>query len=156
MLKIDKGEFRRSVMQKTSILKPGQFERRWHVVDASGKTLGRLATRIASVLRGKHKPGYVPFMDVGDFVIVVNASKIHVTGKKRENKSYWRYTGYPSGLRLTSYKDAMAKNPAFVITHAVKGMLPHNRLGRKLLKKLKVYAGPEHPHKAQRPQPLEM
>lgn len=143
-------------MQKTTVLKPGQVTRNWYVVDASGKTLGRLAARVASVIRGKNKPGYVPFMDNGDFVIVVNASKIHVTGRKRENKTYWRYTGYPGGLRLTSFKDAMAKDPTFVIKHAVKGMLPHNRLGRKLLKKLKVYAGSEHPHKAQKPEPLDL
>ena len=142
-------------MQKTTMLRSDQVERKWHVVDASGKVLGRLATMIASVLRGKTKPGYAPFMDTGDFVIVVNASKVLVTGRKRENKTYWHYTGYPSGLRLTSFKDAIDRDPTFVIKHAVKGMLPHNRLGRRLLKKLKVYAGPEHPHKAQKPQPLE-
>ena len=142
-------------MQKTTVLKPHQIEKNWHIVDASGKTLGRLATRVATVLRGKNKPGFVPFMDTGDFVIVVNASQIHVTGRKRENKTYWRYTGYPGGLRLTSFKHMMSKDPAFIIKNAVKGMLPHNRLGRRMLKKLKVYAGSEHPHKAQMPQPLE-
>ena len=141
-------------MQKTTILKQGQFERNWFIVDASGKTLGRLASKVASVLRGKGKPGYAPFMDVGDFVIVVNAEKVHVTGNKRENKTYWRYTGYPGGLRLTVFKDAISKDPTFVIQHAVKGMLPHNRLGRRLLKKLKIYAGPEHPHAAQKPQTM--
>jgi large subunit ribosomal protein L13 len=143
-------------MQKTTILKRDQIERNWYVVDASSKTLGRLATRIASVLRGKNKPGFAPHMDVGDFVIVVNASKIHVTGKKRQDKTYWRYTGYPSGLRLTSFKDTLARDPSFVIKNAVKGMLPHNRLGRRLLKKLKVYSGPAHPHEAQKPVPLEL
>jgi len=142
-------------MQRTTVFKPGQVERSWYVVDASGKTLGRLASRVASVLRGKNKPSYIPFMDTGDFVIVVNASKVHVTGKKREMKTYWRYTGYPGGLRLTSFKDAMAKDPTFAIRNAVKGMLPHNRLGRRLLKKLKIYGGPVHPHQAQKPQPLE-
>jgi large subunit ribosomal protein L13 len=148
--------FWRIGMQKTAILKADQIERNWYVVDASSKTLGRLATRIASVLRGKNKPGYAPHMDVGDFVIVVNASKIHVTGRKRQDKTYWRYTGYPSGLRLTTFKDAIARDPSFVIKNAVKGMLPHNRLGRRLLKKLKVYGGPAHPHQAQKPVPLEL
>lgn len=143
-------------MQKTTILKAGEVIRNWYIVDANGKTLGRLATRIATVIRGKNKASFVPFMDNGDFVIVVNASKIHVTGRKRENKTYWRYTGYPGGMRLTKFKDALAKDPTFVIRHAVKGMLPHNRLGRKLIKKLKVYPGPEHPHKAQKPAPLEL
>jgi large subunit ribosomal protein L13 len=143
-------------MQKTTVLKQDQIERNWYVLDASGKTLGRLAARVATVLRGKNKPGYIPFMDTGDFVIVINASKINVTGKKRENKTYWRYTGYPGGLYKTSFKDVMVKDPTFPITSAVKGMLPHNRLGRRLLKKLKVYAGPEHPHKAQKPQVLDL
>lgn len=142
-------------MHRTTVLKKGQYERNWFVIDAKGKTLGRLASKVATVLRGKGKPGYAPFMDIGDFVVVVNAEKIHVTGNKREEKTYWSYSGYPSGLRLTSFKDALAKDPTFVIKHAVKGMLPHNRLGRKLMRKLKVYAGPEHPHKAQKPQVLE-
>jgi len=143
-------------MQKTTILKQGQFERNWFIVDASGKTLGRLASNVATVLRGKGKPGYAPFMDVGDFVIVVNADKVRVTGKKHEDKSYWRHTGYPGGLRLTAFKDAIAKDPTFVIRHAVKGMLPHNRLGRRLLKKLKIYAGPKHPHAAQMPEVMNV
>jgi large subunit ribosomal protein L13 len=143
-------------MQKTTILKQGQFERNWFVIDASGKTLGRLASKVATVLRGKGKPGYAPFMDIGDFVIVVNAEKVHVTGKKQDEKHYWRYTGYPGGLRLTSFKDAIAKDPTFVIKHAVKGMLPHNRMGRRLLKKLKVYPGPKHPHAAQQPEVMDL
>lgn len=143
-------------MQKTTVLKPGEYERKWYVVDADGKTLGRLATRVATVLRGKHKPGYVPYHDLGDFVVVVNASKVHVTGDKREQKTYWRYTGYPSGLRLTKLKDAMAKDPTFAIRHAVKGMLPHNKLGRRQLKKLKIYAEAGHPHAAQQPEVLEI
>ena len=143
-------------MQRTTILKQDQVQRDWYIVDASGKTLGRLATRIATVLRGKNNPGYVPFMDNGDFVVVVNAEKIHVTGNKREDKTYWRHTGYPGGLKLTSFKEAMEKDPTFPVRNAVKGMLPHNRLGRRLMKKLKIYAGPQHPHKAQQPKQLEI
>lgn len=143
-------------MQRTTILKQDQVHRDWYIVDASGKTLGRLATRIATVLRGKNNPGYVPFMDNGGFVIVVNAEKIHVTGNKREDKTYWRHTGYPGGLKLTSFKEAMEMDPTFPVRNAVKGMLPHNRLGRRLLKKLKIYAGPQHPHKAQQPKQLEI
>jgi large subunit ribosomal protein L13 len=143
-------------MQKTTILKPDRLDRSWYVIDASGKTLGRLATRVATVLRGKNNPGYAPFMDSGDFVIVVNAEKIHVTGKKQEDKVYWRHTGYPGGLKLTSFKEAMEKDPTFPVRNAVKGMLPRNRLGRRLLKKLKVYAGPGHPHEAQKPAELEL
>mgnify|MGYP001049146126 CR=1 FL=1 len=143
-------------MQKTTIVKPDQVERGWYIVDASGKTLGRLATRVATVLRGKNNPAYAPFMDSGDFVIVVNADKIHVTGKKREDKKYWRHTGYPGGLKLTSFKEAMEKDPTFAVKHAVKGMLPRNRLGKRLLKKLKVYAGSAHPHEAQMPKELEL
>lgn len=143
-------------MQRTTILKRDQVQRDWFIVDASGKTLGRLATRIASVLRGKNNPGYVPFMDNGSFVVVVNAEKIHVTGNKREDKTYWSHTGYPGGLKLISFKEAMEKDPTFAVRNAVKGMLPHNRLGRRLLKKLKIYAGPEHPHKAQQPEQLEI
>ena len=143
-------------MQKTTILKASEVRRDWYVVDATGKPLGRLASKVAQVLKGKGKVGYAPFMDHGDFVVIVNASNVSLSGKKPGMKSYWRYTGYPGGLRLTAYKDAIAKNPQFVITHAVKGMLPHNRLGRRLLKKLKVYAGPQHPHEAQKPRALEL
>ena len=142
-------------MQRTTVVKQDLSNRDWYVVDASGKTLGRLATRVAMMLRGKNTPAYVPFMDNGDFVIIVNADKVHVTGHKREDKTYWRHTGYPGGLKLTSLKEMMEKDPTFAIRNAVKGMLPHNRLGRRLLKKLKVYAGPEHPHKAQQPKPLD-
>ena len=143
-------------MQKTTILRPESVEKSWYVIDASGKTLGRLATRVATVLRGKNNPGYAPFMDTGDFVIVVNAERVHVSGKKTEDKIYWRHTGYPGGLRLASLKEVMAKDPTFAVKNAVKGMLPHNRLGRRLLKKLKVYAGPGHPHEAQKPVELEL
>jgi large subunit ribosomal protein L13 len=138
-------------VQRTFVTKPDDIERQWFVVDAAGQSLGRLATRIATILRGKHKPIFTPSMDTGDFVVVVNAEKITVTGKKLTEKFYYRYSGYPGGMTATSLKDQLAKHPERVITHAVWGMLPHNRLGRAMLKKLKVYAGPDHPHGAQRP-----
>ncbi len=138
------------------MLKQGEFERKWYLVDADGKTLGRLATNIATILRGKNKPGFAPHMDIGDFVVVVNASKISVTGNKMEDKKYWSYTGYSGGMRLTSLKVKMEKDPIFPLKNAVKGMLPHNKLGRRLLKKLKVYAGSEHPHKAQSPEVIAL
>jgi large subunit ribosomal protein L13 len=131
-------------------------ERGWYVVDAEGKTLGRLATQIANVLRGKHKPTYTPHVDVGDFVIVVNAEKVAVTGDKREKKLYWRHSGYPGGIRSRTLGDLLEKRPEEVIRKAVKGMLPRNRLARAQLRKLKVYAGPEHPHQAQKPEQLEI
>jgi large subunit ribosomal protein L13 len=131
-------------------------ERDWYVVDAEGKTLGRLATQIAEVLRGKHKPTYTPHVDVGDFVIVVNAEKVAVTGKKREDKLYFRHTGYPGGIRSRTLGDLLERRPAEVIRKAVKGMLPRNRLGRQQLRKLRAYAGPDHPHQAQKPEPLEL
>jgi large subunit ribosomal protein L13 len=131
-------------------------ERSWHVVDAEGKTLGRLATQIANVLRGKRKPTYTPHVDVGDFVIVVNAEKIAVTGDKREKKLYWRHSGYPGGIRSRTLGDLLEKRPEEVIRKAVKGMLPRNRLARQQLRKLKVYAGPDHPHQAQKPEQLEI
>ena len=143
-------------MQKTTVLKPGEFERDWYVVDASGKTLGRLATRIATILRGKNKPGYAPHMDVGDFVIVVNADKIHVTGNKIEDKKYWSHTKYPGGIRIVSFKEKIEKDPTFPVTNAIKGMLPHNKRGRRMIKKLKVYAGAKHPHESQQPTELEL
>ena len=131
-------------------------ERDWYVVDAEAKTLGRLATQIATVLRGKHKPTYTPHVDVGDFVVVVNAEKIAVTGKKREDKLYWSHSGYIGSIRSQSLGDLLEKRPEEVIRRAVKGMLPRNPLGRKQLRKLKVYAGPDHPHEAQKPEQLEM
>jgi large subunit ribosomal protein L13 len=131
-------------------------ERDWFVVDAEGKTLGRLATQIADVLRGKRKPTYTPHVDVGDFVIVVNAEKIVVTGKKLEDKRYWRHSGYPGGIRFQTLGTLLEKRPEEVIRRAVKGMLPRNRLARQQLRKLKVYAGPEHPHQAQKPETLEI
>ena len=131
-------------------------ERVWYVVDAEGKTLGRLATQIADVLRGKRKPTYTPHVDVGDFVVVVNAEKVHVTGKKREDKRYWRHSGYPGGIRSRTLGEMLARRPEEVLRKAVKGMLPRNRLARQQLTKLKIYAGPEHPHQAQKPETLEI
>jgi large subunit ribosomal protein L13 len=141
---------------RTYVATPDTRERDWLVVDAAGKTLGRLATQIADVLRGKRKPQYTPHCDVGDFVIVVNAEKIAVTGKKRSDKLYHRHSGYPGGLRTRTLNDMLERQPEEVIRKAVKGMLPRNRLARAQLRKLKVYAGPEHPHAAQQPQPLEI
>jgi large subunit ribosomal protein L13 len=131
-------------------------ERNWLVVDAQGKTLGRLATQIADLLRGKRKPTYTPHVDVGDFVIVVNAEKIVVTGNKLEAKRYWRHSGYPGGIRSRTLGEQLERHPEDVIRRAVKGMLPRNRLARQQLRKLKVYAGPDHPHSAQKPEALEV
>jgi large subunit ribosomal protein L13 len=141
---------------KTYVAKPTDRERNWLVVDADGRTLGRLATQIADALRGKRKPTYTPHIDTGDFVIVVNAEKIAVTGNKRAAKMYYRHSGYPGGLKSRSLNDMLERRPEEVIRLAVKGMLPRNRLARKQLTKLKVYAGPEHPHAAQQPQPMEI
>jgi large subunit ribosomal protein L13 len=136
---------------KTYVTKTGEVEREWYVVDASGQTLGRLSTQVARILRGKHKPTYSPAVDVGDYVIVVNAEKVHVTGRKLDQKMYYHYSGYPGGLKKTTLRDLRQKFPTRVIEHAVRGMLPKNRLGRRMFKKLKVYAGPDHPHAAQQP-----
>jgi large subunit ribosomal protein L13 len=141
---------------KTYVATPATRERNWLVVDASGKTLGRLATQIADALRGKRKPEYTPHVDVGDFVIVVNAEKVVVTGRKREEKLYRRHSGYPGGLKTRTLGDMLERRPEEVIRLAVRGMLPRNRLGRAQLRKLKIYAGPEHPHAAQRPQQMEV
>jgi large subunit ribosomal protein L13 len=141
---------------KTFVTKPNEVEREWFVVDAEGKTLGRLATRVARILRGKHKPTFSPAVDVGDYVIIVNAEKIHVTGRKLDQKMYYRHSGYPGGLKEITLRNQLAKNPAYVIEHAVRGMLPKNRLGRRMFKKLKVYAGPDHRHQAQTPKVLEL
>jgi large subunit ribosomal protein L13 len=141
---------------KTFTATPSNRERNWLVVDASGQTLGRLATRIADALRGKDKPTYTPHIDTGDFVIVVNAEKISVTGNKRVAKRYYRHSGYPGGLRSRTLEQMLERRPEEVIRLAVKGMLPKNRLARKQLTKLKVYAGPDHPHAAQKPQPMEV
>jgi large subunit ribosomal protein L13 len=136
--------------------KEAEIERGWYVVDAKGQTLGRLASRIAPILKGKHKPTYTPHLDCGDFVVVVNAEKVRVTGRKLDQKFYHRHSGYPGGLKSISLRDQLEKNPERVLQAAVRGMLPKNKLGRRMVKKLKVYAGDEHPHQAQQPKPLEL
>ena len=141
---------------KTYSAKASEIEQRWYVVDAEGQTLGRLATRIADTLRGKRKPEYTPHIDTGDFVVVVNAEKIAVTGKKLDEKLYYRHSGYPGGLRSRSLRDELERRPTEVLRSAVKGMLPRNRLARRQITKLKIYAGPEHPHAAQSPEPLPL
>ncbi len=145
-------------MSKTTIstfqAREVDVEKKWYVVDADGMVLGRLAANVARILRGKHKPIFTPHVDTGDFVIVINASKVRVTGKRLDKKEYFRHSGYPGGVTMRSFKEQIQKNPRFVIEHAVRGMLPHNKLGRRIFKKLKVYAGNEHPHAAQ--QPIEL
>jgi large subunit ribosomal protein L13 len=141
---------------RTYTPKPGEVERRWHVIDASDVVLGRLASQAAILLRGKHKPTFAPHVDTGDFVVIVNAGRVALTGAKREQKRAYRHSGYPGGLRATSYVDLLEKHPERVVEKAVRGMLPKNTLGRAQLRKLKVYAGPEHPHAAQRPQPYQI
>lgn len=140
---------------KTYMPKPDSIERKWFVVDAKGKTLGRLASHVAAILKGKHKPIYSPHMDTGDFVIVVNASEVELTGKKKQQKVYRRHSGYPGGLKEVSFERMIKEKPQKVIYEAVWGMIPHNRLGRKMITKLKVYGGPEHKHEAQKPEKLE-
>lgn len=142
-------------MQTTYMAKPGQVERVWYVIDAEGQTLGRLAARVAAILRGKHKPEYTPHVDTGDFVIVVNAEKVNLTGNKLDKKIYYRHSGYPGGLREMTARQMLQKHPERVIKRAVWGMLPSGPLARKQFKKLRVYAGPDHPHQAQKPIPLE-
>jgi large subunit ribosomal protein L13 len=141
---------------KTFSAKPDQIEREWYVVDATDQTLGRLATRVARILRGKHKPIYTPHLDCGDYVIVVNAERVNVTGRKLEQKMYYRHSGYPGGFKSINLGDQLQKHPERVIQAAVRGMLPKTKLGRQMSKKLKVYAGPEHPHGVQQPKPLEL
>ncbi len=141
---------------QTPMPKKEEVQREWYVVDASGKVLGRLASEIAKRLRGKHRPHFAPHVDVGDFIVVVNAAKIRLTGKKWDQKIYWRHSGYMGGLKTRTARQMLQEKPEELIRLAVKRMLPKNRLGRKLLKKLKVYAGPEHPHQAQNPKPLEL
>ena len=141
---------------RTESAKPAEVRRVWHLVDAEGKTLGRLATEVARRLRGKHKPSYTPHVDTGDYIVVVNAEKIRVTGAKLDNKMYHRHTGYIGHLRSTNLADMLARHPERVLESAVKGMMPRNPLGRAMLKKLKIYAGSEHRHAAQQPQPLEI
>jgi large subunit ribosomal protein L13 len=144
------------VKKTTYAAKASEIQRDWYVVDAEGKTLGRLASGIARVLRGKHKPTFTPHLDMGDYVIVVNADKVRVTGKKLDQKIYYRHSGYPGGLKQNTLREQLAKHPNRVIILAVWGMLPHNRLGRAMLKKLRVYTGKLHRHQAQQPKPLEL
>ncbi len=141
---------------KTYVTKPTEVERKWYVVDAEGKTLGRLASQIAAVLRGKHKPTYSPSVDCGDYVIVLNADKIVVTGQRLDQKKYYRHSGYPGGLTSLTLREQLEKYPTRPVELAVKGMLPKNALGRQMIKKLKVYVGTEHPHAAQQPEKLEI
>jgi len=136
--------------------KPGDVQRQWHVIDATDVVLGRLASQTAQLLRGKHKAIFAPHVDTGDFVVIVNADKVALTGAKREQKLAYRHSGYPGGLRAVPYSELLEKHPRKVVEKAVRGMLPHNTLGRAMLRKLKVYAGPEHPHQAQRPQPYQI
>ncbi|MEI2688522.1 MAG: 50S ribosomal protein L13 [Anaerolineae bacterium] len=139
---------------RTYTTKPEDIKREWFVIDATGMTLGRLSTQIATVLKGKHKPIYSPHMDTGDFVVVVNAHKVRVTGRKLDQKIYYRHSGYPGGLKEISLRDQLDRHPDRVIRLAVRGMLPKNRLGRQMIKKLKIYATPGHPHEAQQPRPM--
>ena len=141
---------------KTIFLKQEDIERKWWIVDAEDKVLGRLATRVATLLRGKHKPSYAPHMEMGDWVIIVNAEKIRVTGNKENDKLYYRHSGYPGGLKVESYKKVINRKPTYPVEHAIKGMLPKGRLGRKLFTNVKVYAGPHHPHAAQKPEKFEL
>ena len=141
--------------KSTHYAKAGGVERNWVLIDAEGATLGRLATKAAMILRGKNKPQYTPNADTGDFVVIVNADKVVLTGNKADQKRYWRYSGYLGGLKFESFREAMAKHPERVVEHAVKGMLPHTTLGRAQGMKLKVYAGPEHPHTAQNPTKID-
>lgn len=143
-------------MNTTFMANPQNVQRKWFVVDAEGKTLGRLASQIAAILRGKHKPTFTPHTDTGDFVIIVNAEKIHLTGNKMNDKIYRRHTGYPGGMKEVAAKDLLERRPTRALELAIKGMLPHNRLGADMYRKLKVYAGPEHPHAAQLPEKLEI
>jgi large subunit ribosomal protein L13 len=141
---------------KTYQCKKETLDHQWHLVNAEGKVLGRLASGLAKILKGKHKPTYTPHLDTGDFIIVVNAEKVGLTGKKMKDKVYYRHTGYPGGIKAISAEKLLAKKPTEMIRMAVKGMLPKNSLGRQMLRKLKVYVGPDHPHEAQKPVPLDL
>jgi large subunit ribosomal protein L13 len=154
-LQFETGFMERSTVQKTFYPKADEITQDWLLVDASDETLGRVASRIASLLLGKHKPGFTPGSEVGDYVVVVNCERIRVTGTKLEDKFYARHSGYPGGFRSVTLRDQLANHPDRVIRSAVRGMLPHNKYGRKLLKNLKIYAGPEHPHEAQQPKKVE-
>jgi large subunit ribosomal protein L13 len=141
---------------RTFTAKTAEIEREWYVVDAEGQTLGRLASKIAPIIKGKHKPIYTPHLDCGDYVIIINAAKVRVTGQKMEKKLYYHHSGYPGGIKSISLRNQLATYPERVLQSAVKGMLPKNKLGRRMIKKLKVYAGDSHPHEAQQPKPLEL
>lgn len=141
---------------KSFIAKPHEVERKWYVVDAEGKTLGRLTSEVAAILRGKHKPIYTPHVDTGDYVIIVNAEKVEVTGKKRQQKMYRHHTGFPGGLKEFTFEKMLERKPEDIVKRAVKGMLPKGKLGRQMYKKLKVYCGPDHNHEAQKPEVLEV
>lgn len=143
-------------MNNTHVTKPADVEHQWFVVDAEGQTLGRLASEIAKIIKGKHKPTYSPSVDCGDYVVVINAEKIKVTGRRLDQKKYYRHSGYPGGLTEVTLRRQLEQRPTRVLDSAVRGMLPKNALGRKMFRKLKLYAGPEHPHKAQQPTPLEL
>lgn len=143
-------------MHKSFVAKPHELERKWYLVDAEGQTLGRLASEVAKILRGKHKPIFTPHVDTGDHVIIINADKVHLTGKKLEQKMYYRHSGFPGGLKTMDYKTFLQTKPELLLEKAIKGMLPHNRLGRAMAKKLKVYSGTEHPHTAQKPEVLAL
>ena len=142
-------------MNSYNVTKKDTENKTWYLVNAEGKVFGRLASQIATVLRGKHKPNYSPFQPTGDCIVVINADKVKVTGKREELKTYFHYTGYPGGATVRSFRDIMRKNPSEVVTLAVKGMIPHNRLGAQVVKKLKVYNGSDHPHSAQQPEPIK-
>ncbi len=140
----------------TRSVKAVEVEKKWYIVDAKDQVLGRLASKVARILRGKHKPIFTPHVDCGDYIIVINAAEVKVTGKRQDLKTYFHYSGYPGGAKFRTFKEYMQKHPEFVIEHAVKGMLPKGRLGRRIVKKLKVYAGENHPHQAQRPELLTL
>ncbi|HHY14451.1 MAG TPA: 50S ribosomal protein L13 [Firmicutes bacterium] len=141
---------------KTYVAKPQEIERKWYVVDAEGQVLGRMAAQVAAILKGKHKPIYTPHVDTGDHVVIINAEKVHLTGNKLQGKKYFRHSGYVGGIKSTTAGELLKRHPERVIEKAVWGMIPHNRLGRQMIKKLKVYAGPDHPHQAQMPENLEL
>ena len=141
---------------RTYSVKESELTHDWYVVDAAGQNLGRLSSKVAAILRGKHKPMFSPHMDTGDFVIIINADKVEVTGKRLDDKLYYHFSGYPGGLKQTTLRTQLATHPERVLAASIKGMLPHNRLGRKMFKKLKLYAGPDHPHAAQQPKKLEL
>lgn len=140
----------------TIFVKPQDVERKWYVIDASGKSLGRVAAKVASVLRGKHKPIYTPHQEIGDYVIILNAEKVAVTGRKRQQKLYYHHSGYLGGMKVVNFEKMIQKKPTFPLERAIQGMLPHNRLGRKLFKNVKVYAGENHPHAAQKPEAMDI